>query len=79
MATLRREVFGDAIHAQTLYGYVRRGLLPHVRVGARILFDLEAVAAWAAAGGTALADAVPTTPAAWRERERPTRRRGGAA
>lgn len=37
-----------------IYEAARTGLLPCVRVGRQVLFDLDALAAWAAAGGTPL-------------------------
>lgn len=37
-----------------IYEAARTGLLPCVRVGRQVLFDLDALEAWAAAGGTPL-------------------------
>ena len=38
-----------------VYEFARRGLIPHVRVGASVRFDVEQVESWIRAGGTAYA------------------------
>jgi excisionase family DNA binding protein len=38
--------------AYRIYELVRRDLIPHVRIGRSVRFDMEAIEAWIAAGGT---------------------------
>jgi len=49
------KIFGGSISTWTLMRMARKGLIPCVRVGKRVLFSEEAIKEWAAAGGTALA------------------------
>src|SRR5689334_7185914 len=39
-----------------LYEAVRRGLVPHVRIGKRIRFDLDAIERWLESGGSPWGD-----------------------
>lgn len=48
------------VSQQRVYDLARQNILPHVRLGRVIRFDLEAVEAWINAGGQAL-------PGGWRQ------------
>lgn len=41
---------------QALYEAVRRGLVPAVKIGRRIRFDLDALETWLECGGSPLSD-----------------------
>jgi hypothetical protein len=49
-----REYFDDRIKADTVLYHARRGLIPFVRFGKRVLFDEDALIEWRRGGGTGL-------------------------
>ncbi len=44
-----------------VYEAARKGLVPHVRIGRRVRFDVESLKEWVARGGTTAADNQPAS------------------
>jgi excisionase family DNA binding protein len=49
---VREVVFGNRVSVETVHRLAREGLIPAVRLGRRVLFDEDTLAAWARSGGT---------------------------